>query len=206
MTNITKPIGERNRLVSKEEAKAMLERVVVREEKVVTKVSKKRKKQEKKVDEEKTILFHGKQLVKHEYDVLEEMARELFDIGAKEYFKEVNSPSSYVYLCIRHNHVEELNMAYQDLDKIPRQINELKKLKKINLRNNIIQDIENVDNLTELRILLLYTNNIYEIKNLDNNKKLKKIGLEWNYNLDLDTPHNNREYRKLLDRRVCVIK
>ncbi len=153
MTNITKPIGERNRLVSKEEAKAMLERVEVVEngkEKVEETV-------EDKVKEKIVVGFSGYILYKDEAEALKSLA-ESYGKNVDEFYGDYNSGKCYFN--IRGNHVIGLWMTNQGLTEIPEQVNTLTKLDTLVISSNHIKEIKNIDNIQKLKVLDVGNNNL----------------------------------------------
>ncbi len=178
MTNITKPIGKRNRLVSKEEAKAMLEKIEVPKSAL-----------EEAFDlvhgseEDDVIDFHGFPLVRHERDTLDVIAQTYFTKSAENYFDNFDKVTEDVYLKIKDKHVVRLYMDNQNLRKIPEEIKLLTKLKKLHLLYNNIQLIENLDELEELEFVHLSGNLIPEhyAANEDVIKKLKNKGVDIYY-------------------------
>jgi len=184
MTNITKPIGKRNRLVSKEEAKAMLERVEI-VEKVEERVE---ETVEDKVMEEKNPPYiesralHGKLIEISEYKVLENIAAKL-NKSFWQYFHNFNDGRKDVYLEIENNHVVRLDLYNQDLNEIPEELCKLTKLRHLQLGKNNIKKIEHLDKLEELEELYIYGNKI-----------------------DYKNSHNAQEWDKLVQRNIKILR
>jgi len=183
MTNILKPFG-RGKVLTEEEVVAQLEGHVVPvveipvEQHVVVQPPTDIIVPENLGD---IVDFHGYELVKSEYDALTSIAKDYFQNTAEEYFNNVIHPNITIYLSIRNQHVTWLSMGNQNLLKVPVEVGELTELQILFLDYNQITQIENLDNLLELKILYLSDNNI-----------------------DYDLPHNKQELQKLEDRGVAI--
>ena len=70
-----------------------------------------------------------------------------------------------------------LDLSYQQLDYIPKEINQLTNLQGLHLNHNQITKIQNLGNLINLRDIHLYNNPITKIQNLDNLTNLQYLSL-----------------------------
>ena len=127
------------------------------------------------------VTFHNHELVREEYDALTSIAERYFKKTAEDYFSNLTDTLKSLYLSIQDKHVRRLDMLYQELKEIPREINLLAQLQELYLYNNQIQRIENLDNLAQLQIL-----------NLNNNQ------------IQRNSPQTQQELTKLKDRGVNV--
>ena len=111
MTNITKPIGKRNRLVSKEEAKAMLERIEVPKSGLEEAFDL--------VNDNDVVYFQDYELVQSEYEALNEMTQRIYGKEAIEFFDYVSSNfenqvanlTADVYVKIVNKHIVEFHVG-----------------------------------------------------------------------------------------------
>ena len=113
------------------------------------------------------------------------------------------------YITINENKIDinviELEIINKGLIEIPKEIKELKNLKKLDLSHNKISEIKNIPE--GLEVLYLENNHISEIKNLPNSLEL----LDLDYNLITDIPHNLLKLKKLkkiylYDNYITVVK
>lgn len=74
----------------------------------------------------------------------------------------------------------KINLTANKLNKIPNCFNDLKNIEIIVLNNNKIEVIENLDNLTKLKRLELRGNKIKKIQGLEHNKDLELLTLSSN--------------------------
>ncbi len=193
MTNITKPIGKRNRLVSKDEAKAMLEKYDKDKKQEVEQIADELSKQE--ADE--VVNIHGHEIISREYIALTAIALK-FDKIAHEYFNNFSDESQSVYIEIKDKHVTRLDMYSQSLEEIPEEVNRFVKLKCLGFASNKINEIKNIDNLIELEILDLGDNDLQEIGDISYLVKLQRLYVYKNPRLD------SSGMQELRDRGVTV--
>ena len=85
-----------------------------------------------------TVNFHGQELVKSEYEALQELAQKYFNKTAEEYFANLKDPYPNVFLHIRDKRVLRLYIKKQGLKEIPKQIQKFTKLLALWLPDNQI--------------------------------------------------------------------
>lgn len=127
------------------------------------------------------IKFNGVDLVRAEYDALQEIASK-YGKGktAEEYFRS-SSDESDVYLEIENEHVTRLDMTGQGLKEIPPEVEKLEELKILYLGQNQISQIRDL-HLPNLEQLDIYNN-----------------GFDWG------NSENKRIYYLLSEKEVAVI-
>ncbi|MBW3005074.1 leucine-rich repeat domain-containing protein [Candidatus Woesearchaeota archaeon] len=137
-----------------------------------------------------TVLFHGYELCRNDYEALQELARAYFDSSAEDYFQNVtelnkpnrseNSARSNVYIHIKDKKVVRLNISSVGLKEIPKQIQKLSCLQTLVLDHNKIEKIYNLEYSTELYDLNLSYNQISRIENLNSLTRLAHLSLQAN--------------------------
>ena len=224
--HITKPIGERTRLCTKEEAKAMLEKIEVKKEVVV----KEKKEVKGKVggveftgDEnfeelcEKIEAEHGdeaterkklKELLKHQA----KDKNQSFDLNNHTLvFSEYMALTDFAWRYFQQS-AEDYFTNFNDKKRPVFLEIENKHVKYLRLGSILKMGRINKDKipihlnlLTKVKEIYLGNNNISKIENLDNNLELTYVHLSGN-NIDYNDPDNKKEYDKLISRKVQVEK
>ncbi len=206
MTNITKPIGERNRLVSKEEAKAMLERIEVPNSALEQAFDLVQESDEEYEYQKHMVYdFHGVGLLRTEYEVLDDIAKKYFGKDAYSFFSNMDDYQKQVYLEIKDQHVTRLDMNSQALPEIPKEIVKFSKLEEVYLSNNFIKDYDILNEVISLEKIHLQYNQIHKINSLDDLNNLLSIYLKENP-INWDNPHNRMARDRLLMRNVKIVE
>ena len=128
------------------------------------------------LETEDTILFHGQELVKSDYEALQGLAQKYGNTDAKDYF----TNEKVIALIDENARVTALRMSHLNLMEIPEQINKLTQLRALRLVNNKIKYIKNLEQLTRLKTLDLSNNQISRIENLDSLTQLHNLWLSNN--------------------------
>jgi Leucine-rich repeat (LRR) protein len=88
------------------------------------------------------------------------------------------------------SNLEELKLVMNNIKTIPIELNNLKKLKSLDLSNNSSIDVTNL-NIQSLEVLNLNDCNLSKLpENLKNMKNLKRLGIEGNFNLRVEEIDN----------------
>ena len=81
---------------------------------------------------------------------------------------------------IKDNNLTTLDLSYNNLTEIPKEINELTQLEALILFNNKITKIKNLNNLTRLKLLDISNNYISKINGLENLILLQQLHISFN--------------------------
>ncbi|MFX1325883.1 MAG: leucine-rich repeat domain-containing protein, partial [Promethearchaeota archaeon] len=147
--------------------------------------------------------YHGEPLIDEEYEVLEELERQVGEIPKLEgdtargdYMFTSNDIKAYrfSYVLLGH-HIIKLNICGKNLDYLPESIGQLKFVQTLDLRNNNLSELpESIGKLEFLEELILHDNSLRSIPESIGN--LKNLGI-----LHLD----NNELTTLPDT-ICNLK